>query len=81
MRLIGLDATVYSPIFAHDGNETSWNVATGNTIATLLKLSGKGEDRGYDKHYTRKLRRPPKTIHMEHAPGAEEERIRAAKSK
>lgn len=81
MRLIGLDATVYSRTFAHDGNEMSWNVATGDTITTLLKLSGTGDARGYDKLYTRKFKRPATTIYMEDTPGAEEELISATKSK
>jgi hypothetical protein len=31
MRLIGLDATVYSRTYAHDGFETSWNLLNGDT--------------------------------------------------
>ncbi|RYE06712.1 MAG: hypothetical protein EOP22_20305 [Hyphomicrobiales bacterium] len=81
MRLIGLDATVYSRTYAHDGNEMSWNVATGDTITTLLKLTGTGEDRGYDKLYTRKFKRPVRTIYMEDTPGAEEELIGVTKAK
>jgi hypothetical protein len=81
MRLIGLDATVYSRTYAHDGNEMSWNVTTGDTITTLLKITGTGEDRGYDKLYTRKFKRPPRTIYMEDTPGAEEELIGVTKAK
>ncbi len=81
MRLIGLDATVYSRTYAHDGNEMSWNVATGDTITTLLKITGTGEDRSYDKLYTRKFRRPIRTIYMEDTPGAEEELVGATRAK
>ena len=42
MRLIGLDATVYSRTFAHDGDEMSWNAATGDTITSLLKVATTG---------------------------------------
>jgi len=81
MRLIGLDATVYSRTYAHDGNEMSWNVATGDTITTLLKVTGTGEDRSYDKLYTRKFKRPVRTIYMENTPGAEEELVGVTKAK
>jgi hypothetical protein len=81
MRLIGLDATVYSRTYAHDGNEMSWNVATGDTITTLLKITGTGEDRSYDKLYTRKFKRPMRTIYMEDTPGAEEELVGVTKAK
>ncbi|SEH11007.1 hypothetical protein SAMN05428974_0115 [Sphingopyxis sp. YR583] len=81
MRLIGLDATVYSRTYAHDGNEMSWNVATGDTITTLLKITGTGEDRAYDKLYTRKFTRPVRTIYMEDTPGAEEELVSVTKAK
>ncbi|HWT41284.1 MAG TPA: hypothetical protein VN152_01440 [Sphingopyxis sp.] len=80
MRLIGLDATVYSRTYAHDGNEMSWNVATGDTITSLLKVAASG-DRGYDKLHTRKFRQPVRTIYMEDTPGAEEELIRLTKAK
>lgn len=81
MRLIGLDATIYSRTYAHDGDEMSWNVATGDTITTLLKIKGTGEDRTYDKLYTRKFKRPARTIYMEDTPGAEEELVSVTKSK
>lgn len=81
MRLIGLDAKVYSRTYAHDGDEMSWNVATGDTITTLLKITGTGEDRTYDKLYTRKFKRPVRTIYMEDTPGAEEELVGVTKAK
>jgi hypothetical protein len=80
MRLIGLDATVYSRTYAHDGNEMSWNVATGDTITGLLKVATSG-DRGYDKLHPRKFRQPVRTIYMEDTPGAEEELVRLTKAK
>lgn len=80
MRLIGLDATVYSRTYAHDGNEMSWNVATGDTVTSLLKVATSG-DRGYDKLYPRKFKRPVRTIYMEDTPGAEEELVGVTKAK
>ncbi len=81
MRLIGLDAKVYSRTYAHDGDEMSWNVATGDTITTLLKITGTGEDRTYDKLYTRRFKRPVRTIYMEDTRGAEEELVGVTKAK
>lgn len=80
MRLIGLDATVYSRTFAHDGNEMSWNVATGDTITTQLKVAT-ARDHAYDKLHTRKFRQPVRTIYMEDTPDAEEELVRVTKAK
>lgn len=80
MRLIGLDATVYSRTYAHDGNEMSWNVATGDTITTQLKVAT-ARDHAYDKLHTRKFRQPVRTIYMEDTPGAEEELVRLTKAK
>jgi hypothetical protein len=79
MKLIGLDATVYSRTYAHDGNEMSWNVVTGDTITTLLKVTASGG--GYDKLYTRKFRRPARTIYMEDTPYPEEELVGVTKAK
>lgn len=80
MRLIGLDSTVYSRTFAHDGDEMSWNVATGDTITSLLKVAATG-DGGYDKLHTRKFRQPVRTLYMEDTPDAEEELIRLTRAK
>ena len=81
MQLIGMDVTVYSRTYAHDGNEMSWNVATGSTITSLLKVSGAGEDRRYDKLYTRKFKQPIRTILMDDTPEPESELIGVTKAK
>ena len=80
MRLIGLDATVYSRTYAHDGSEMSWNVATGDTITTFLKLSA-GDGPGYDKLYARKFKRPARTIYMEDTPEPELELVGVSEAK
>ncbi len=80
MRLIGLDSTIYSRTYAHDGDEMSWNVATGDTITSLLKVATTG-DRGYDKLHTRKFKQPVRTIYMEDTPDAEEELVRLTRAK
>ena len=81
MRLIGLDATLYSRTWAHDGSEMSWNLLTGDIVASQLKLVGKGEDASYDKQFTRKSKRPVTTVYMEDTPDPEEELIRATRAK
>lgn len=68
MRLIGLDATLYSRTYAHDGEEASWNLLTGDLITRRLKLnSGKG-DAGYDKVDQKKSRKPSPPVMLEKAP-------------
>lgn len=81
MRLIGLDTTLYSRTWAHDGSEMSWNLLTGDIVASELKLIGKGEDARYDKQFTRKAKRPVKAVYMEDTPDPEEELVRATKAK
>lgn len=39
MRLIGLDATLYSRTYAHDGQEPSWNLLTGSLVNRTLRLN------------------------------------------
>lgn len=80
MRLIGLDASVYSRTYSHDGNEMSWNVATGDTITTFLKMSD-SDSTGYDRLYTRKFKRAVRTIYMEDTPAPELELISLTKAK
>ena len=48
MRLIGLDATVYSRTYAHDGFETSWNLLNGDATTRELKLNTGGGDAAYN---------------------------------
>jgi hypothetical protein len=47
MRLIGLDAMLYSRTFAHDGFETSWNLLTGDTTTRELKRKTGAGDATY----------------------------------
>lgn len=45
MRLIGMDATLYSRTNAHDGFEASWNLINGDAVTHELRLvEGAGED-------------------------------------
>jgi hypothetical protein len=72
MRLIGLDATVYSRTYAHDGFETSWNLLTGDAVTRELRLNKRGGDAAYDKAAERRFKRPSKPLYMETTPEPEE---------
>lgn len=81
MQLIGLDATLYSRTYAHDGAEMSWNLLTGDVIATKLKLLGSGENANYDKLVVKRFKRPVKARYLEDTPNAEEALDMAMKGK
>ena len=68
MKLIGLDATLYSRTWAHDGARMSWNLLTGDVITSTLKLSGSGENASYQKTGLKRFRRPIRVYWMEDAP-------------
>jgi hypothetical protein len=69
MRLIGIDATLYSRTYAHDGHEISWNLLTGDYITREMKLnkSGKGEA-AYGQIIEKKTKKPSKPLYMENTP-------------
>lgn len=58
MRLIGLDAAVYSRTHAHDGFETSWNLLNGDATTRELRLDGSGEayKPGRERSFKRRIR-------------------------
>lgn len=56
MRLIGLDATLYSRTFAHDGFEASWNLLNGDAITRELKLNEGGGDHAYNPSRERRFK-------------------------
>lgn len=57
MRLIGLDAAVYSRTFAHDSFEASWNLITGNATTRELKLNTGGGEAAYNPGRERSFKR------------------------
>ena len=72
MRLIGLDVTLYSRTFAHDGYETSWNLLTGEGKAAELRLSdGAQQDRSYDKAREVSFRRRTRPVWLTDTPDPE----------
>lgn len=71
LKLIGVDATTASRTFAHDGQELSWNLLTGDVITATLKLVGSGENASYAKRDIKRFRRPVQTVWMEDTPDSE----------
>ena len=71
MRLIGLDATLYSRTFAHDGVEASWNLLTGDMVTRTLKLSSGPGDEAYKPVGEKKTKRLLPPIRLEDSPRAE----------
>lgn len=69
MRLIGLDRTLYSRTFAHDGEETSWNLLTGALTRRALKLLPDGS--GYSKGPFVISRKPSPPRFIDELPSAE----------
>lgn len=57
LRLIGLDAMLYSRTFAHDGFELSWNLLNGDLITRELHLNQGGGDAAYDPIVEKKGKR------------------------
>lgn len=68
MRLIGLDATLYSRTYSHDGDEASWNLLTGALITRTLKLSTGMDGRGYDKVGEKRRKKASKPLRLEQSP-------------
>lgn len=71
MRLIGLDATVYSRTFAHDGFEASWNLLNGDASARELRLDRGGGDAAYKPVRERSFKRRTRAQWLSDAPDPE----------
>lgn len=72
MRLIGLDATLYSRTFAHDGQEASWNLLTGDLVTRTLRLNKGPGERTYDKLAERRRKNPSRPVRLENSPGGDD---------
>ena len=72
MRLIGLDATLYSRTYAHDGFELSWNLLTGDLITRELRLNRGDGDATYDEIDERKSKRPSDPVWLSETPYPED---------
>lgn len=71
MRLIGLDASIYSRTFAHDSFETSWNLLTGDATTRELKLNRDGGDTAYVPRRERSFKRRIRAQWLSDAPDPE----------
>lgn len=69
MRLIGLDANLYSRTWAHDGRETSWNLLTGAFTSRRLKLRAPGGP--YDPGRVVKSKKPTRPVYLDKLPELE----------
>lgn len=72
LRLIGLDATLYSRTYAHDGAEASWNLLTGDLVTRTLRLNRGSGDAAYDKVGEKRAKRPSKPLRLEDSPSGED---------
>lgn len=72
MRLIGLDATLYSRTFAHDGQEASYNLLTGDLVTRTLKLNAGPGDTAYAKVREKRRKKPSKPLRLEDAPSGDD---------
>ncbi|MFM7377338.1 MAG: hypothetical protein ACKO1O_04280 [Erythrobacter sp.] len=72
MRLIGLDATLYSRTFAHDGKEASWNLLTGDLVTRTLRLNKGPGDAAYDKVGEKKRKKPSPPLRLEYSPSGDD---------
>lgn len=68
MRLIGLDATLYSRTFAHDGMKASWNLLTGDLSSHRLKLRNDGSAIAYDEVDRRRRKKRSAPVRLEQSP-------------
>lgn len=72
MQLIGLDATLYSRTFAHDGREASWNLLTGDAITRTLRLLPGSKDAAYEITDERRIKKPSAPIRLEDSPSGDD---------
>lgn len=68
MRAIGIDATLYSRTYAHDGKEMSWNLLSGVLLTRDLRLRTGPGDAAYDKVREKRSRRPSPPLRLEDTP-------------
>jgi hypothetical protein len=71
MRLIGMDATLYSRTNAHDGFEASWNLLTGAAITRELKLAEGAGEEAYQDGPSRRFKRRTGPVWLADAPEPE----------
>lgn len=72
MRLIGLDAMLYSRTFAHDGKKASWNLLTGDLHTHTMKLRNDDSDIAYDEVDKRRRKKRSRPLRLENSPSGDD---------
>jgi opacity protein-like surface antigen len=72
MRLIGLDATLYSRTFAHDGRTASWNLLTGVLLTRTMRLRQDGSNAAYDEVNRQRKKKTSPPLRLEQSPGGDD---------
>lgn len=72
MRLIGLDATLYSRTFAHDGRKASWNLLTGDLHTHTMRLRKDEGDIAYDEVDKQRRKRNSTPLRLEDSPSGDD---------
>lgn len=72
MRLIGLDATLYSRTFAHDGRKASWNLLTGDLHTHTMRLRKDNSDVAYDEVNKRRRKKRSRPLRLENSPSGDD---------
>lgn len=72
MRLIGLDATLYSRTFAHDGRKASWNLLTGDLHTHTLRLRKDDSNLAYDEADKQRRNRNSDPLRLEDSPSGDD---------
>lgn len=68
IRLIGLDATLYSRTLAHDGHKASWNLLTGTLRTHTMQLRNDDSVIAYDEINHRRRIKRSKPLRLEQSP-------------
>ena len=71
MRLIGMDATLYSRTNAHNGFEASWNLLNGDAITRELKLAEGAGEEAYQDSPSRRFKRRTGPVWLADSPEPE----------
>lgn len=71
MRLMALEATLYSRTFAHDGLEAVWDPIGGTLATHTLRLRKDGGDQAYDITDEKVTAKPSGPIRLEDAPSGD----------
>lgn len=72
MRLIRLEATLYSRTFAHDGREATWNLLDGTLTTQTMRLRQDGGDRAYDITDRQVTAKPSPPLPLADAPSGDD---------